>query len=618
MRRKFLKKIISILCAGSMLVSVSYSVFSIKTNSCNEKIKEAVFECNEHINHIKPQISIYMEKLTDQMNRLVDEKNREYFAAESEKISQVTLKLSKIQQLFQKMDALQLDNPNKFNIFDFNKELMDLEAYMVHTANHNNINIDEILAIVKRIDVDYWNARTQIQSEENKVFSQFDKNIKSSEKMNSGGTLEEKVEVCLKNLEKNSNALKNNESHMELLEKYAKKYISEYEVKNLEFVEKNFLESDIWMLAFDKYLGSGKFVKQVIESFKKTMLKQSAQEIVYDNVKEPVPSTISSLNCFLERVIVSTFKKTTDQTSQFFSDEYELNRYLSYILELKNTINYIKEKTIMAPRYDEFSLNFSAVKLKELERIFENMFKDLTATNWIATLSMTNSEINKAKNDRKITINFQNKNLSNRDLAIIDLIRSTCSPMSKIMTIAVNNKLDAKKLNFSQEDLIQIKNSFEELDSNIQRLYCHLYIIKSDSGRFKVRYSDSEHIFGNNALPKPKIQSHPESPVTVVFLENFNNPMRGPILNNNLPFPGPPVPLSNTHVFGQSPFDFPLPNGQFPMGPNVAGIAIDIPMYINAPVANNVNEIDTIISNAIRNVVQAQVQNMNDNNSNNA
>ena len=61
-----------------------------------------------------------MEKLTDQMNRLVDEKNREYFAAESEKISQVTLKLSKIQQLFQKMDALQLDNPNKFNIFDFN------------------------------------------------------------------------------------------------------------------------------------------------------------------------------------------------------------------------------------------------------------------------------------------------------------------------------------------------------------------------------------------------------------------------------------------------------------------------------------------------------------------
>ena len=427
MKRKFFKKIISILCAGSMSFSVSSSAFSIKTNSCNKELKQAVFECNERIDAINPQISIYLEKLTDQMNRISDEKNCEYFEEESEKISQVAIKLSKIQQLLKKTDNLNLNNPNKFNIFDFNQELMDFEAYMSHEANQKNIDIDKIIEIIKRIDVSYWNACIQNQSEENKIFNEFDKNTSLPKEMSSSGTLEEKVEICLKN----PNTLKHIKSHIELLEKYAEKYISEYEVKNLEFIEKNFNNPDKWSFAFDKYLGSDTFVKQVIGSFKQTILKHRVNEIVYHNINEPPLSTISNLNCFLERIIVTTFKIITDQTSQFFCDEYELSRYLSHILELNNTINYIKDRTIMVPKYDEFNLNFSAVKLKDLERVFENIFKDLTGTNWIATLSMTNSEINNSKKSKQISINYQNKTLSNRDIAIIDLIRSTCSPINK-------------------------------------------------------------------------------------------------------------------------------------------------------------------------------------------
>ena len=325
MRRKFFKKIISILCAGAMSFSVPSSVFSIKTNSCNEEIKKAVFECNDRINTIKPQISIYLEKLTDQMNRLSDEKNCEYFGEESEKISQVAVKLSKIQQLLKKTDNINLNSPSKFNIFDFNQELMDLEAYMAHEANRKNIDIDEIIEIIKRIDVDYWNACIQNQSEENKIFDEFNefyKNTSLSKEINSGSTLEEKVEICLKDLEKNPNDLKNNSSHINLLKEYAGKYISEYEIKNLKFIEKNFNSPDKWSFAFDKYLGSEKFFEQVIGSF-----GEALNEIFYKNIKGPNLSTISNLDCFLERIIVTTFKGTTDQTSQLFCDEYELSRY---------------------------------------------------------------------------------------------------------------------------------------------------------------------------------------------------------------------------------------------------------------------------------------------------
>ena len=153
MKRKFFKRIISILCAGLMSFSVSSSAFSIKTNSCNEEIKKAVLECNKRIDTIKPQISIYLEKLTDQMNKLAYEKNCEYFEEESEKISQVAIKLSEIQQLLKKTDNLNLNNPNKFNIFDFNQKLKDLEAYMAQ-ASQKNIDINEI---IKRIEVNHWN-----------------------------------------------------------------------------------------------------------------------------------------------------------------------------------------------------------------------------------------------------------------------------------------------------------------------------------------------------------------------------------------------------------------------------------------------------------------------------
>ncbi len=560
MRRKFFKKIISILCAGSISFSVSSSVCSIKTNSCNKEIKEAVFECNERINTINPQISIYLEKLTDRMNRLSDEKNCEYVEEESEKISQVAIKLSKIQQLLKKTDNLNLNSPNKFNIFDFNQELMDLEAYMAHEANRKNIDIDEIIKIIKRIDVDYWDACIQNQSKENKIFNEFDKSAPLSEEINSGGTLEEKVEICLKN----PNTLKNNKSQIQLLEKYIKKYISEYEVKNLEFIEKNFNDPNKWSFAFDKYLGSDKFVKKVIKSFKQTIPKHKVNEMVYNNIKEPPLWTISNLNCFLERIIVTTFKKVIDQTSQFFCDEYELSKYLSHILELNNTSNYIKARTIMAPKYDEFNLNFSAVKLKDLERVFENIFKDLTGTNWIATLSMTNKEIDNSKKNKQILINDQNKPLTNRDIAIIELIRQTCSPINKIMTIAVNDKLDSTKSDFSNEERNQINDSFENLNKYIEHLCKNLYISELGSGRLKAVYNDGKHKFENHALPKPDVKNPLEPPTIIIFPENLNNLIHDQIANNpmlpsHMPFPGPnaqfilpPIP-----IFGQNPFNFP-------------------------------------------------------------
>ena len=560
MKRKFFKKIISILCAGSMSFSVSSSAFSIKTNSCNEEIKKAVLECNERIAAIKPKISIYLEKLADQMNKLADKKNCEYSKEESEKISQVTINLSKIQQLLKKTDNLNLNSPNKFNIFNFNQKLLGFEAYMAHESNRKNIDIDEIIEIIKKIDVSYWNACIQNQSEENKIFNEFDKHTSLSKEISSGGTLEEKVDICLKN----PNDLKNNKSHIELLEKYAEKYISEYEVKNLEFIEKNFNNPNKWSFAFDKYLRSDKFVKQVIESFKQTILKHRISEIVYNNIKEPPLSTISNLNCFLERIIVTTFKKVIDQTSQFFRDEYELNRYLSHILELNNTINYIKDKTIMVPKYDEFNLNFSAVKLKDLERVFENIFKDLTGTNWIATLSMTNSEIDNSKKNKQISINHQEKTLSNRDIAIIDLIRSTCSPINKIMTIAVNDKLDPTKSDFSNEERSKINDSFENLNNNIKYLCKNLYICKLDSGRLKTVYNDGKHSFENHALPKPDVKNPLEPPTITIFPENLNNLIHDQIANNsmspnNISFLNPnaqfmPPPTSaKTHSFFLTP-----------------------------------------------------------------
>ncbi len=599
MRRKFFKKIISILCAGAMSFSVPSSVFSIKTNSCNEEIKKAVFECNDRINTIKPQISIYLEKLTDQMNRLSDEKNCEYFGEESEKISQVAVKLSKIQQLLKKTDNINLNSPSKFNIFDFNQELMDLEAYMAHEANRKNIDIDEIIEIIKRIDVDYWNACIQNQSEENKIFDEFNefyKNTSLSKEINSGSTLEEKVEICLKDLEKNPNDLKNNSSHINLLKEYAGKYISEYEIKNLKFIEKNFNSPDKWSFAFDKYLGSEKFFEQVIGSF-----GEALNEIFYKNIKGPNLSTISNLDCFLERIIVTTFKGTTDQTSQLFCDEYELSRYLSYILELNNIINCIKEKTIMTEKYDEFNLNCSAVKLKDLERVFENIFKDLTGTNWIATLSMTNKEIDNSKKNKKILINSQKKAISNRDIAIIDLIHSTCSPINKIMTIAVNNKLNSKELDLDEEERHKINDSFENLKNNIEYLCKNLYIIEPDSGRLKVIYCDGEHKFENNALAKLNLKNSPELP-TIVILENLNNPIHGQISNsplfpNNIAFLEPPMSLQN-------PFSSPHASSHAP-----ANSPIDIPLVIDVPIANNVNDINNVVDNAVQNALQNALQN---------
>ena len=160
------------------------------------------------------------------------------------------------------------------------------------------------------------------------------------------------------------------------------------------------------------------------------------------------------------------------------------------------------------------------------------------------------------------------------------------------MTIAVNDKLDPKKSDFSNEDRNKINNSFEKLNKYIEHLCKNLYISESDSGRLKAVYNDGRHRFENHALPKPDVKSPLEPPTIVISSENFDNLVHDHIANNPMPFLDPNAQFMLPPMFGQNPFNF------LQTGSHAPVISIDIPMYANIPITDNVND---IIQNAISN-----------------